>query len=62
MKTIRFRLYTGWQFHNGRYKLIFSLIEIGKMRLKRPLLNCRPVSKNSFLQLKHFEWQSIYSI
>ena len=20
---------TGWQFHNGRYKLIFSVIEIG---------------------------------
>ena len=28
---------TGWQFHNGRYKLIFSVIEIGKMSLKRPL-------------------------
>ena len=22
---------TGWQFHNGRYKLIFSVIEIRKM-------------------------------
>ena len=28
---------TGWQFHNGRYKHIFSVIEIGKMSLKRPL-------------------------
>ena len=24
---------TGWQFHNGRYNLIFSVIEIGKMSL-----------------------------
>ena len=29
--------FTGWQFHNGRYEQIFSVIEIGKMSLKRPL-------------------------
>ena len=25
--------FTGWQFHNGRYKLIYSVIEIRKMNL-----------------------------
>ena len=29
---------TGWQFHNGRYKLIFSVIEIGKNEFKTAIM------------------------